>query len=373
MIFWPNLPYFPFSYRLLRFLCTRSRTPAAPLFTLKSHLSEIPEAVRSANLLILKRSIESYHSANNHEPPTPPSLSVSSYNILANRYFKRQRFPYYPHQSRFRLQRRWIVLRELLHLNAQILCLQEVEDWMFDFLQRNLKSAGYQGTFQPKVGTAGKPTSLDLVDDQLGTEGCAVFFKTGSLTLMHSSSIALGGKDAVRTLFPEVASTLTDSPSSSASSNADSSTTAYTYTPELVIKEQFMDLNHIAQFTVFSSLTQPRITFCVVNTHLHWNPHVPHLKLLQSKIILEKVAEKIRGLETLFSVRGGHHFDETMIRIPLLLCGDFNSMPFVEEHDGLPLNVAENRENHVIFNEDAQSKTANNSEHSGVYQLLTKV
>jgi mRNA deadenylase 3'-5' endonuclease subunit Ccr4 len=97
------------------------------------------------------------------------SFMVATYNILADAYVRRD---WYPNTSDAVLEpasRRRALLAHLVELNADVLCLQEVESGAFAEIADRLAPLGYAGLYSQKSG--GKP------------DGCATFYRSALLTL----------------------------------------------------------------------------------------------------------------------------------------------------------------------------------------------
>lgn len=92
------------------------------------------------------------------------SFTVATYNILANTYIRPTWYPHTPQRMLVAAQRGPALVRHILGLAADVLCLQEVEDDMFEALEVGLRPGGYTGHFAKKA--RGKP------------DGCAMFFRT---------------------------------------------------------------------------------------------------------------------------------------------------------------------------------------------------
>jgi len=97
------------------------------------------------------------------------SFSVASYNILANSYVKPERYPDSPADALDPAYRLATLLRRLLDLEADVICLQEVEPLVFDYLDLRLKTHNFEGHYARKGN--GKP------------DGCATFFNKNTFTL----------------------------------------------------------------------------------------------------------------------------------------------------------------------------------------------
>jgi mRNA deadenylase 3'-5' endonuclease subunit Ccr4 len=95
--------------------------------------------------------------------PMAVELRIASYNILADAYIKPEWFPHTPADVLHPRKRQEALARRIEGLDADIVCLQEVEPGNFDALQRALEPHGYAGVLALKQ--QGKP------------DGCAVFHR----------------------------------------------------------------------------------------------------------------------------------------------------------------------------------------------------
>ncbi|MBC7880178.1 MAG: endonuclease/exonuclease/phosphatase family protein [Anaerolineae bacterium] len=103
-----------------------------------------------------------------------PSLLISSYNILATAYIRSE---FYPHVNPEHLKwenRRAPLLHKIAALEADILCLQEVEKPFYGLLETHLGKQGYVGVYAQKHG---KP------------DGCATLFKAEKLNLVDVKTL----------------------------------------------------------------------------------------------------------------------------------------------------------------------------------------
>lgn len=90
-------------------------------------------------------------------------LRIASYNILADAYIKPEWFPHTPADVLRPRRRQEALVRRIAGLDADIVCLQEVEPGSFAALQRALEPCGYTGVLALKQ--QGRP------------DGCAVFHR----------------------------------------------------------------------------------------------------------------------------------------------------------------------------------------------------
>jgi mRNA deadenylase 3'-5' endonuclease subunit Ccr4 len=101
------------------------------------------------------------------------SVTIVSYNILAEAYTKPGYFPYAPQQVldwSFRCNN---LIKEMTELNADVLCLQEVD--RYEDLRNALHPLGYNSVFLRRTGRR--------------KDGCATFFKN-HLTLVRDVSLS---------------------------------------------------------------------------------------------------------------------------------------------------------------------------------------
>ncbi|XP_052795472.1 nocturnin-like [Mya arenaria] len=101
------------------------------------------------------------------------------------------------------------ILQEILRYQPTVLCIEEVD--MFDFLTENLAPFGYVGIFIPKP----KSPCLEFADN-MGADGCAMFYKTSALILSNSNSVSLkiDGKPTNQVMIFGQFQTKIDSPQS---------------------------------------------------------------------------------------------------------------------------------------------------------------
>ncbi|XP_071323414.1 protein angel homolog 2 [Trachinotus anak] len=205
--------------------------------------------------------------------PQPPGVSaafdfsVMSYNILSqellgdNNYLYRHCDPaVLPWE--YRLPN---LLAEIQQLDADILCLQEVqEDHYENQIKPALQRLGYQCEYKKRTGS--KP------------DGCAIIFKSSRLSLLSSNPVeffrpgdALLDRDNVGLVL-------------------------------------LLRPNHPV------SQSDPSAFICVANTHLLYNPRRGDIKLTQLAILLAEISRLSRLPDGSTS--------------PVVLCGDFNSTPW---------------------------------------------
>ena len=150
------------------------------------------------------------------------ALTIATYNVLATAYINPQWYPFCTSESLDPLYRIPALIDHLVRLQADVLCLQEVEEPVYAAAETRLAPLGYAGSFTRK--RQGKP------------DACATFIQTGVCERVEVIEVEY--RDAVRQDGPEQS-----------------------------------DSGHIAQIVV---LKNGQRFLGVANTHLKWDvPEVP--------------------------------------------------------------------------------------------------
>jgi len=199
-------------------------------------------------------------------------FTVASYNVLADQLLHEHPalYTHYSHEP-------WVydwnyrkhnLLDEILYSNADILCLQEVqEEHYYDWFNPRLKDNGYTGIYKKRSG-----------DKQ---DGCATFFKHDLFILEKYHLIDFNHN-----------------------------------------KIPLMDRNNVAILTFLKPRTKKinsLTSICVSNTHLLFNKKRGDIKLAQLAHLFAEI-NKFSETPSQNSNSNEH--------MPVILCGDFNSIPF---------------------------------------------
>ncbi|KAM6964897.1 protein angel homolog 2 [Aplochiton taeniatus] len=194
-------------------------------------------------------------------------FSVLSYNILSQDLLQDNHYLYHHCDPRALSwdHRLYGLLREISHHDADVLCLQEVqEDHYYGQIKPALESLGYHCEYKRRTGN--KP------------DGCAVVFKKQRFSLVSSHPI-----EYLRHHVP------------------------------------FLDRDNVALVLLLrpnhaTSQSDPSTYLCVANTHLLYNPRRGDIKLAQLAMLLAEV-------KRLSCRSDGSAY-------PVVMCGDFNSTPW---------------------------------------------
>ncbi|KAL9155308.1 hypothetical protein ABFS82_10G173800 [Erythranthe guttata] len=237
------------------------------------------------------------------------TFSVLSYNILSDAYAKAEIYGYCPSWALSWAYRKQNLLREIVGYHADIVCLQEVHnltlcllnllreivgyhadivclqevqsDHFDDFFSPEMEKHGYQAIFKKKTMKAfgGNMKTID---------GCATFFRRDKFEHVRDFGFE----------FNEPAHSLIEPLVSSAQKN-----------------NAFNRLDNIAQIVVLAAKfsnqgignSGKQLSVCVTNTHINVHQDLTDVKLFQVHKLLAVL--------------------KAFVKIPMLVCGDFNSIP----------------------------------------------
>ncbi len=117
--------------------------------------------------------------ADSHQPTSMAAMThticVVSYNILADAHIRTEWYPDTPAKLLWWEHRKNRLVKRIRDFSADLVCLQEVEPHVFEFLETILKPDGYCGVYAQKGNH--KP------------DGCATFLKTASIVLADYQTI----------------------------------------------------------------------------------------------------------------------------------------------------------------------------------------
>ncbi|KAL9604855.1 MAG: hypothetical protein Q9219_000303 [cf. Caloplaca sp. 3 TL-2023] len=254
------------------------------------------------------------------------TFSVLSYNILCDKYATTSQYGYTPSEVLSWNYRKDIILGEVKEHNADIVCLQEVDQERYnEFFRRELAPQDYRGVFSPKT------RAKTMADKEARfVDGCATFYKNSKYLLLDKHVI-------------DFANTAINRPDMKGEHDT---------------FNRVMPRDHIAVVTFFENrATGSRLI--VVNVHIYWDPAFKDVKLVQVAIMMEQVSRladrwaKHPPCSDKTAVRLAESDGESVMaaveksqdefapsqdypngtQIPLLICGDFNSAAGTGVHD----------------------------------------
>jgi len=268
------------------------------------------------------------------------SVRTMCYNILADIYAAS--LNYCPAWALHWNHRKNVVLKEIDLYNPDLLCLQEVVWAQYaQFFAPEMEARGYKGAFHPK-------TRVKFSADVNRVDGCASFYRasmfeevqafniefqtiaqenqdrycspeddSGYSRLISKDNIAVGlvlkRKDKVMLQQRMQQGSKTSSQtSSSTSSSSGNRRNAANGTNGSSSNNNTSGGNTATANGASSS--QDDDLLMLVNTHIHWDPDFSDVKLMQVQMLMEQLEAWVES----FSPN---------LTLPLILGGDFNSMP----------------------------------------------
>ncbi|CDZ98126.1 glucose-repressible alcohol dehydrogenase transcriptional effector [Phaffia rhodozyma] len=228
----------------------------------------------------------------------PETFTLLCYNILCHRYAPPQTYGYTPSWALSWDYRKELILQEVMGCGADFICLQEVDDDQYhDSFLPNLTKEGYDGAFFPKTRARTMRT-----DEKRHVDGCVTFWKTSKYDLVEKRVIE----------FNQVALQRPDM------RNSDD------------VFNRVMSFDNIAVVCLLENPTTGS-RLIIANVHMHWDPTFRDVKLVQAAMLVEEM-EKVSDQFAKFppklladNKRGPSYSDAS--KIPLIICGDFNSVP----------------------------------------------
>jgi len=220
---------------------------------------------------------------NGYVPQDGNRFRIMSFNILAETYATSERHSYVPCWALSGDYRKQRILKEILQLDADIICLQEVEGKQFsEFFEPELRNEKYAGIFRPK-------SRARTMDNTANVDGCAMFFRKEKFRIIEDRLIEFQSLALSR--FSEL-------------------------TGDRAGFERVMTKDNIAVAAVLEVLSRQgqrkSSKIIIANTHIHWDPDMSDVKLLQAQFLTEELS----------SLKAKIGED-----CPMVVAGDFNSMP----------------------------------------------
>ncbi|GAB7361221.1 hypothetical protein MBLNU230_g1283t1 [Neophaeotheca triangularis] len=244
------------------------------------------------------------------------TISVMSWNTLCDRAATHAQYGHAAHSVLDWENRKWMIVDEVRGRKADICCLQEVDvENYHNFFRPELAKDDYKGVFFPKnrARTMGEIEAKNV-------DGCATFYNNTKYILLDKRLIPFSVEAINR-------------PDMKGSHD---------------VYNRVMPKDHIAVVTFFENrMTGSRLI--VVNTHLAWEVWLGDVKLIQVAILMEKLGKMAEEWSKMppqtdkgvFRFANEDNDDgsngvppepqpsmkyDDPTQIPLLICGDFNSL-----------------------------------------------
>ncbi|XP_021804791.1 carbon catabolite repressor protein 4 homolog 1 isoform X2 [Prunus avium] len=220
------------------------------------------------------------------------TFTVLSYNILSDVYATSESYSYCPSWALSWPYRKQNLLREIVGYRADIVCLQEVQsDHFEEFFAPELDKHGYQALYKRK-------TNEVFTGGAQAIDGCATFFRRDRFSHVKKYEVE----------FNKAAQSLTDAMIPSNQKKSALNRLVKDNVALIVVLE--------AKFSN-QGADNPgkRQLLCVANTHVNVHQDLKDVKLWQVHTLL-------KGLEKIAASAD----------IPMLVCGDFSSIPGSAPH-----------------------------------------
>lgn len=234
------------------------------------------------------------------DPSSSCTFTIMCYNVLCDKYATPQMYGYCPNWALKWSYRKKGIMQEIRHYKADILSLQEVEtEQFYNFFLPELQKDGYDGIFSPK--SRAKTMSEN---ERRHVDGCAIFYQTNKFSLLTDHLVE----------FNQLAM-----------ANAEGSDNML----NRVMTKDNIGLAALLQIKYGAydkeSDSQKSQILLVCTAHIHWDPEYSDVKLIQTMMLMQElhsiVDSALRNNNSVKSLTSDPN------DIPLLLCGDFNSLP----------------------------------------------
>ncbi|XP_020589740.1 carbon catabolite repressor protein 4 homolog 4 isoform X2 [Phalaenopsis equestris] len=244
-----------------------------------------------------------------------------SYNILAQVYVKSVYFPHSPSSCLKWKARSLAVLTDLKNLNADFLCVQELDEYD-NFYKGNMEKHGYSSIYVQRTGQK--------------RDGCGIFYKHKSAELMFSEEIhyndlvdTIDCKNGsteigiVRSLKEVAKEAMTTEDLSNKNDGGD-----YGDRDDPCVRLKRDCVGLLAAFKLNVPSEQVLV---VANTHVYWDPALIDVKLAQVKYLLSRISRFKKAISNKFSCTPS-----------VIVAGDFNSTPGDEVYEYITSTVPAN-------------------------------
>ncbi|EGT40060.1 hypothetical protein CAEBREN_19479 [Caenorhabditis brenneri] len=237
-----------------------------------------------------------------HADPERPiaTFTVLCYNVLCDKYATVNQYSYCPSWALNWEYRKTLIIKEIRTYEADVITLQEVETEQYRALfYTELKNLGYNGIFAPKTRAK---TMGD--EERKYVDGCAIFWKTDKFDMdkhhvFEFSTIAMakasGSENIINRVMPRDNIGLC---------------------AVLKIKENVYANRRMSIPANDNVVGNPLV---VCTAHIHWDPEFCDVKLVQSMTLANEVTRVLEEVSKKYMI--------TQQQVPVLICGDFNSLP----------------------------------------------
>uniref|UniRef100_A0A8R1DX84 poly(A)-specific ribonuclease n=1 Tax=Caenorhabditis japonica TaxID=281687 RepID=A0A8R1DX84_CAEJA len=275
--------------------------------------SSVPKSFHSNPSLSMPMYISSDFAVNTHPPPERnwvmirhadperpiATFTVLCYNVLCDKYATVNQYSYCPSWALNWEYRKNLIIKEIRTYEADIITLQEVETEQYRTLfLPELKTLGYTGIF------AAKSRAKTMTEEERKyVDGCAIFWKVDKFDMDKQHLVEFG----------QVA---TNKGASENMINRVMPRDNIALTAVLKIKENVYANRRMSIPPNDNVVGNPLV---VCTAHIHWDPEFCDVKLVQSMMMAHEVAGLLGDVSKRYNI--------TQQQVPILICGDLNSLP----------------------------------------------
>ena len=282
----------PLDPKLLKILTEKSMTGL--IFYLRDNRPEIPllndrkfieiskdgEPIHESNSL---DDSDQYWKSSNKDPDlTKKSFTVLQYNTLCQHYATPKMYRYTPSWALAWEYRKNKLKDQILSYSCDIICLQEVEAKTYEeYWSPLLQKKGYTGVFHAKTRA-----KLLANKDSKKVDGCCIFFKNNKFKMIKFENVDFSTTWMKHAKFQRTEDFL----------------------------NRAMNKDNVALITKLQHIQTEEVVWCVT-THLHWDPKFNDVKTFQVGVLLDHLQKLIKEDTPRQDIK----------KVPIILCGDFNS------------------------------------------------
>lgn len=190
------------------------------------------------------------------------------------------------------------VLSELKSFEADLMCIQELDEYD-TFYKKNMENSGYSSIYIQRSGDK--------------RDGCGIFYKPKSMELVQKEVLHYNDlvEKYVHTDHVNSDTSNNSSPTEEASKKVDNNKHGDPNDPRFRLKRDCVGL--LAAFKLNDPCDHILI---MANTHIYWDPEWIDVKLAQAKYILSRVTQFEKLISNKFNCKPS-----------VMIAGDFNSTP----------------------------------------------